>query len=70
MIYHDLSYSPVDATVQPPAPSQAENRAELNPLTMWDILLTMGALFYLPLLKILKCETKHFPYAQAPKVKH
>lgn len=45
MIYCDLCYSPVDATVKLPAPSQAENRAELNPYTMWDILLTMVALF-------------------------
>lgn len=46
MIYPNLHYSPGDATAQPPVPSQAETRAELNPPTMWDILLTMEALFF------------------------
>lgn len=69
MIYHDLHYSPVDAIVQFPAPSQTETRAEFNPPTIWDILLTTAALFYFPLLKTLKCEQNFF-YVQAPKAKH
>lgn len=37
--------------------SQSESRAELKHPTMWDILLTVGALFYFVSLRTLRCET-------------